>query len=117
MKHLPVTQLGPGRRLTGLVREMRARCAYVITDVVAGTVVICSQKLFDAQHYINRMTDDKVSLASLYEGPKLSRLVHRRWRIERHPIDVVTAAFERQRAEYPGAKAVVLMLRSMMTVA
>lgn len=116
MIKVPVVTLGAGRHLIALNRQIRAQCAYVITDVVAGSVVICSQTLASAQQYINRITDDKVSVASLYESAKLNRLVHRRWRVERHMLDEAPTAFERRRSEWPHATAVVMAFPPAMQV-
>ena len=105
---VPVTTLVKGCRLVGLQRESRAMCGYVVTDAVAGSIVLCTQRLPIASHYINTLTDQRVSIASLYESAKLSRLVHRRWRVERCALDDVPGTFEARRGAYPDAKAVVL---------
>ena len=114
---MPSVQLGADRRLVSMVREIRCRCGYVVTDGVAGTVVLCAQKLGPVAQYINRLTDDKVSVASLYESPKYTRLVHRRWRVEKYPLEEVAAAFEQRRKEYPMAEAVVLCCWFTLAVA
>ena len=105
---VPVTTLVKGCRLVGLQRESRAMCGYLVTDAVTGSVVLCTQRLPIASHYINTLTDQRVSIASLYESAKLSRLVHRRWRVERCALDDVPGTFEARRGAYPDAKAVVL---------
>ena len=116
MVTVPVVPLGSSRHLISLHRQIRAQSAYVITDVVTGSVVICSQTLANAQAYINKLTNDKVSIASLYESAKLNRLVHRRWRVERYTLEEVPQAFEQRRSEWPKATAVVLTFPPAMEV-
>lgn len=116
MAATPVVPLGKDRHLVGLRRDIRGRSGYVITDTVADTIVLCTQKLKYAEQYINRQTEDRVNVASLYEGPKLSRLVHRRWRVERYTLEEAASAFETRRAEHPNARPIVLCMPHRMTV-
>ena len=114
---VPVVVLHPSRRLKEMRREVNARMhGYVITDKVAGTTVICCQRLNLVAAYISTLGADPVSVASLYESATLGRLVHRRWKVLRTPLEDTAAAFDEARRATPGAEAVVLAHPVRLTV-
>jgi len=115
--NMPVVLLRPDRRLKEMRREVNARMhGYVITDKVAGTTVICCQRLNLVAAYISTLGADPVSVASLYESAALGRLVHRRWKVQRTPLEDTAAAFAEARKAAPNAKAVVLSHPVRLTV-
>ena len=104
----PVVILGPTRHLKGLKREIHSRnSAFVLADHVAGSLVICCQRLPLAAAYITQ-AGDAVSVASLYEAAALGRRVHRRWSCRKLTLEDAPRAFEELRTQFPGAKPVVL---------
>ena len=106
----PVVTFDPTRHLKSLHREIHARnSAFVVVDQVAGTLVVCCQRLPLAAAYLNQFGGDRVSVASLYEAAALGRRVHRRWSCRRMSLEDAPCAFEEARKQFPGAKAVAIL--------
>lgn len=110
MREVSGVVLRPERRLVAIRREKDSRShGYVVSDRVAGTLVLCCQRLPLAASYISSLGGtDRVSVASLYESATLNRLVHRRWKVERMPLEAIPEALDVARRGSPNAKVAVL---------
>ena len=59
----PAVLLRPGRRLVGIRREKASRAlGYVVVDRIAGSVVVCAQRLPLAAAYLNTLGNDAVGM-------------------------------------------------------
>ena len=94
-------------------KDGRGHC-YVVTDVLLGSVVLCTQRLPAAAQFLNAHVckHDKVNVASLYESAVSNekRLVHRRFGVRKCALEEAPRTFAQARARFPAARAFVLTM-------